>query len=136
MARLSQVELDIQRVILGAGRGSYVTRNAKNWFFDRKLVTRCVDSLTADALAFAGSKIKNRAKNYIRRRDRPSRPFSYPNRHVGRDEYASLTIIWFAFDPFRKSVVVGPLLIWNKFDPPVPERMEYGYSASNVVNPF
>lgn len=134
--RLSQAELDFQRVVLGAGRGSYVTRSAKNWFFDKPFVTRCVDSLTANALAAAGSKIRSRAKNTIYKRDRPSRPWNPPNRHVPKDAYASLRNIWFAFDPIRKSVVVGPLLVWNKFDPPVPERMEYGYSASNVPNPF
>jgi hypothetical protein len=136
MPRLSQAELDFQRVMLGAGRGSYVTRNAKNWFFDKPFVVRCVDSMTADALAFAGSKIRARARNIIYRRDRPSRPWNPPNRHVASDAYASLTNIWFAFDPFRKSVVVGPLLVWNKFDPPVPERMEFGYSETNVANPF
>jgi hypothetical protein len=134
--KLSDAQLLAQRAMVAGGGSFTIHRTAQNWFFDRALVLRQVNAATAEGLRRSGGRIKHFARNSIYRRARPSRPFDPPHRHTGRNSYASLTNIWFAFDPRRRSVVVGSLLIWNKFDPPVPERMEYGYSANNVANPF
>lgn len=76
----------------------------KKLFFDRAAVTSAADRATVRALAKFGAFVRRRAKSSIRARKRVSEPGSPPSSHKGtlRDS------ILFAYDPGRRSVVIGP----------------------------
>lgn len=76
----------------------------KALFFDRDRVLKAADRMTRKALSKGGAFIRRRARSSIRKRKGVSNPGSPPSSHTGRLRNAIL----FAYDPARKSVVIGP----------------------------
>ena len=81
-----------------------VTAKIKDLFFDRALIIARVNIGVRDVFSKFGAYVRTRAKSSIRRRKRPSIPGMPPSSHVGtlRD------LIYFGYDPFERSVVIGP----------------------------
>ena len=100
---------------------------AKDFFFDRALVTKYMDKKTATALAKGGGLIRRIAQNSMRKRKKASAPGTPPSRHRPRGQ--GLTFILYVFDPRTKSVVVGPVLFPSKVNDDgttAPEVNEFG----------
>ena len=100
---------------------------AKNFFFDRVLVTQYMDRKTASALAKGGGLIRRIAQNSMRSSKKASAPGTPPSRHRPRGQ--GLTYILFVFDPRTKSVVIGPVLFSKTVNPDgttAPEVNEFG----------
>ncbi|TWT45019.1 hypothetical protein RAS1_14400 [Phycisphaerae bacterium RAS1] len=99
----------------------------KAGFFDRRRVTRAVDRASRRALSRAGAFIRTAARRLIRTRRRASRPGQPPSSHTG------LLRRWilFAYDPARKSVVIGAALLngARRQRKPVPSVLEFGGEA-------
>lgn len=77
---------------------------AKATFFDRELVMRRMHAATRKALSRFGAYVRQRARSSIRKRKRPSAPGSPPSSHTG----ILKQFILFAYEPEKRSVVVGP----------------------------
>lgn len=82
-------------------------KSAKELFFDRKLVDRYVDNSTKRFLSKFGSNVFTTSRRSIRFRKRISRPGRPPSSHTGLLKHN----IFFIFDRFHQSVVIGPILI-------------------------
>jgi len=93
---------------------------AKQGFFDREKVKRSVDAGTRKVLSKFGAFVRQRAKTSIRKKKGTSPPGSPPYSHVG----LLRKFILFAYEPQRKGVVIGPVLI--KAGSPAPRLLEYG----------
>lgn len=78
----------------------------KNWFFDSPAVLARVDAARRRSLSKAGAFVRQRARSLIRKRRAVSAPGSPPSSHEG----ALRRLLWFAYDPIGRSVVVGPVL--------------------------
>lgn len=76
----------------------------KAGFFDRKAVTNSVDKATRKVLSKFGAFVRTRARRSIRKRKGVSMPGGPPHSHTGRLR----NFIFFAYDQFRRSVVIGP----------------------------
>lgn len=100
---------------------------AKGNFFDREKVKRSVDAGTRSVLSKFGAFVRQRAKTSIRNRKGTSPPGSPPYSHVG----LLRKFILFAYDPQRKSVVIGPTL--TKEGSPAPRLLEHGGTATLVI---
>jgi hypothetical protein len=96
---------------------------AKGGFFDREKVKNAVDAGTRRVLSKFGAFVRQRAKTSIRKRKGTSPPGSPPYSHVG----LLRKFILFAYDPQRKSVVIGPTLI--RAGSEAPRLLEYGGEA-------
>lgn len=96
---------------------------AKGGFFDRDKVMRSVDAGTRKVLSKFGAFVRQRAKTSIRKRKGTSPPGQPPHSHVG----LLRRFILFAYDPQRKSVVIGPTL--TKEGSPAPRLLEHGGDA-------
>jgi hypothetical protein len=96
---------------------------AKGGFFDRDKVKRSVDAGTRRVLSKFGAFVRQRAKTSIRKRQGTSPPGQPPYSHVG----LLRQFILFAYDPQRKSVVIGPTLL--KEGSQAPRLLEYGGTA-------
>lgn len=102
---------------------------AKSYFFDRP-ITKSLDQAARKALSKFGAFVRTSARSSIRRRQRPSDAGSPPSSHTG----ILKRFLFFAYDPFRKSVVVGPAktnqVFFRQNGQPVrgtvPEVLEYG----------
>ena len=95
-------------------------QTAKGSLFDREKVKRSVDAGTRKVLSKFGAFVRQRAKTSIRKRKGISPPGSPPYSHVG----LLRRFILFAYDPQRKSVVIGPTL--TKEGSPAPCLLEHG----------
>jgi hypothetical protein len=93
---------------------------AKGNFFDREKVKRSVDAGTRRVLSKFGAFVRQRARTSIRSRKGTSPPGSPPYSHVG----LLRKFILFAYDPARKSVVIGPTLIREGSQ--APRLLEHG----------
>lgn len=93
---------------------------AKRGFFDRAAVQQKVDTATRKVLSRFGAFVRQRAKTSIKKRKEISRPGQPPHSHVG----LLRKFILFAYDPDRKSVVIGPTL--TKEDAEAPRLLEHG----------
>jgi hypothetical protein len=93
---------------------------AKGSFFDREKVKRSVDAGTRKVLSKFGAFVRQRAKTSIRQRKGTSLPGQPPHSHTG----LLRKFILFAYDPQRKSVVIGPTLI--RTDSQAPRLLEHG----------
>ncbi len=102
--------------------------NIKQWFFDRKAVINATDAGNRRVLSKFGAFVRTRAKSSIRKRKGVSAPGRPPHSHVGLLK----KLIYFAFDPARKSVVIGPTLAnsassnISPIGKTVPETLEEG----------
>ena len=93
---------------------------AKGAFFDRAKVKNTVDAGTQRVLSRFGAFVRTRARTSIRKRKGTSPPGSPPHSHVG----LLRKFILFAYDPQRKSVVIGPTLI--RAESQAPRLLEHG----------
>ena len=92
----------------------------KSGFFDRERVMRSMDAATRRVFTRFGGRVRTRARRSIRKRKGISPPGQPPHSHVGllRD------FIFFAYDPWQRSVVIGPVLL--RLSSKVPSLLEYG----------
>ncbi|MFI4860257.1 MAG: hypothetical protein ACIAXF_06200 [Phycisphaerales bacterium JB063] len=97
--------------------------NFKSLFFDRPKVTSAVDKTTRRVLSRFGAFVRRGAKSSIRKRKSVSAPGSPPSSHTGLLK----RLIFFVFDPRRRSVVIGPVG-FRKSE--APELLEYGGSTT------
>lgn len=74
-------------------------------FFDREKVFRAMDKAKLRALSKFGAFVRTRARTSMRKRKKPSAPGTPPSAHVGTLK----KLLYFAYDPATKSVVVGPV---------------------------
>lgn len=93
---------------------------AKRGFFDRAAVQQKVDKATRKVLSRFGAFVRQRAKTSIKKRKGTSPPAGPPYSHVG----LLRKFILFAYDPDRKSVVIGPTL--TKDGSEAPRLLEHG----------
>jgi hypothetical protein len=96
----------------------------KQFFFDRQAVLGAVDKATRRVLSKFGAFVRTAAKHSIRKRKAVSEPGSPPSSHVG----TLRRLIFFGYDPARKSVVIGPAPFRNEVE--APPLLEYGGRAS------
>lgn len=87
-------------------------------FFDSKPVRKAVDKASRAVLSKAGAFIRQTARSLIRPRKRSARPGEPPSSHKGHLR----RLIYFGYEPQRKTVVVGPV--------PLPGRRPYGPQAT------
>jgi len=76
----------------------------KDMFFNAKAVTGAVDRATRRVLSRFGAFVRTTAQHSIRKRKTVSRPGQPPSSHVG----TLRRLIFFGYDPAKKSVVIGP----------------------------
>jgi hypothetical protein len=104
---------------------------AKGGFFDRDKVKRAVDAGTRKVLSKFGAFVRQRAKTSIRKRKGTSPPGSPPYSHVG----LLRRFILFAYNPQRKSVVIGPTLTKEGSPAPTNRRRPQTWTSRNGLNP-
>lgn len=98
-----------------------VQMKIKSLFFDRPAVIAAVDAASRRALSRFGAFVRATAKSSIRRRKRPSQPGCPPSSQTGLLK----RFIFFAYDPTRRSVVIGPQRL-NQKNTDAPHTLEYG----------
>jgi hypothetical protein len=101
--------------------------DAKKLFFDKAPVLKAMDAKTRAALSKAGAFIRQRARTSMRRRKTVAPQGQPPSAHAGqlRD------LLYFAYDPATRSVVVGP----QKFGKgTVPRVLEEGGKSERSGN--
>lgn len=95
-------------------------QTVKQQFFDRKTVTNAVDATSRRVLSRFGAFVRQTARNSIRTKKGASRPGQPPHSHVGLLK----KLIFFAYDPSARSVVIGPTLL--TVSSVVPKILEFG----------
>jgi len=95
----------------------------KAMFFDRKAVMSAVDRGARKVLSRFGAFVRTGAKSSIRKRKATSQPGQPPSSHVGTLK----RLIYFGYDPGRKSVVIGPVQFDGRAEGA--EALEYGGRA-------
>jgi len=95
----------------------------KQMFFDRKVVTSAVNRATRKVLSAFGAFVRTAAKHSIRKRKAVSHPGQPPSSHAGHLR----RLIFFGYDPARKSVVIGPTPFRSEVE--APPLLEYGGRA-------
>ena len=99
-------------------------------FFDRKKVQKALTDDARKALSRIGAFIMRRARGSIRTNQRSARPDRPPRSHLGTLKKQ----IFFAYDPRRLAVVVGPVLrvtspAVKPIGKTIPELLERGGEA-------
>lgn len=94
---------------------------AKTQFFDRAVTSR-VDPAKRKVLSKFGAFTATRAKRSIRQRKKTSPPGKPPHSHTG----LLRRFIFFAYEPNRESVVIGPALLNRRKNGRALELLEYG----------
>lgn len=94
---------------------------AKALFFDRQRVLAATERAERQVLSRFGAFVRQRARTSIRPRKGSSPAGAPPYSHVG----LLRRNIFFAFEPFRRSVVIGPVLL-NAKSGDVPRLLEHG----------
>lgn len=97
--------------------------SAKAMFFDRKGVAGQLDPAVKKALSKFGAFVRTRARTSVRSRKKVSEPGAPPSSHTGTLK----KLIFFSFDPAKKSVVIGPALGGSESG--APGRLEKGGTA-------
>lgn len=87
-------------------------KDAKALFFDRPAVMRMMTKKERSMLSRFGAFVRRRAKSSIKlsRTNASSQPGEAPKGHTGKLR----EMIYFAADPSKRSVVIGPTLFGNK----------------------
>jgi hypothetical protein len=101
-------------------------RLAKSTFFDRTKVRSAVDRETLRVLSRFGAFVRTRARSSIRQRKRISQPGQPPSSHVGTLK----RLIFFSYEPTKRSVVIGPTPIAGGGQ--APSLLEHGGTSSFV----
>ena len=110
----------------------------KSFFFDRRAVTSAMDKATVKSLSKFGAFVRRAAQTSMRYRKGASQPGQPPSAHkskqlaalkkMGRAKHNGALLrelLFFAYDPTTRSVVVGPLGFKAK-GTPVPALHEFG----------
>jgi hypothetical protein len=95
-------------------------KQAKGLFFDRHAVLSAVTRAQRKVLSKFGAFVRQEARSRIRRRKRSSREGESPSTWTGLLKRN----IFFVFDPGRRSVVIGPILLNRGTD--APATLEHG----------
>ncbi|MCC7409956.1 MAG: hypothetical protein IT442_17955 [Phycisphaeraceae bacterium] len=96
-----------------------VRMKIKSLFFDRPAVIGAVDRATRKVLSKFGAFVRTGARHSIRPRKKISAPGSPPSSHEG----SLKRLIYFAYEPARRSVVIGPVPFKEG---QAPALLEYG----------
>jgi hypothetical protein len=104
-----------------------VTLKAKLLFFDKAAVVSLLDKQTRAALSKAGAFVRQTAKHSIRKRRKISSPGQPPSSHEG----SLRRLIWFAYDPVHRSVVIGPARFREG---EAPALLEFGGEVTRTSN--
>lgn len=114
---------------------------AKNWFFDRAKVLALVEKKRLRVMRQAGGFTRTTARRSIRKRKAASTPGNPPSSHSDLLK----DFIFFAYDPSRDTVVVGPTpLNWIHFQVAggraepglIPKTLEHGGSYRVIEEYF
>jgi len=95
----------------------------KSMFFDTAKVKKAVSSGTRKVLSKFGAFVRTAARHSIRKRKAVSEPGQPPSSHVG----LLRKLIYFGYDPTRRSVVIGPTPLHGTAE--APPLLEYGGRA-------
>ena len=95
----------------------------KSMFFDTAKVKKAVSTGTRKVLSKFGAFVRTAARHSIRKRKAVSEPGQPPSSHVG----LLRKLIYFGYDPSRKSVVIGPTPLHGTAE--APPLLEYGGRA-------
>jgi hypothetical protein len=95
----------------------------KRFFFDRPAVLSKVDAATRRVLSKFGAFVRRTAKSSIRKRKKASPPGKPPSSHTGLLK----RLIFFGYDPGKRSVVIGPEPLRSTVE--APPLLEYGGTA-------
>ena len=101
-------------------------RMATGGFFDRAAVVRAMDAATRRNLSKFGAFVRTRSRSSIRSRKRVSNPGEPPSSHTSTLK----ALIFFSYDPGKKTVVIGPTVA-RKGE--APALLEYGGEATRRV---
>ncbi len=93
---------------------------AKSGFFDRSAVVKAMDKTNRANLSKFGAFTRTAGRSSLRSTKKISRPGMPPASHVGTVK----KLLFFAYDPSRKSVVIGP--VGSKPDPKALRLLEEG----------
>jgi hypothetical protein len=102
----------------------YRIDKAKGMFFDRKSVLDATDRATRRVLSRFGAYVRRSAKSSIRKRKRASAPGRPPSSHTGLLK----KLIFFGYEPTKRSVVIGPVRLSGK-PGDAPHVLEHGGTA-------
>jgi len=91
--------------------------DVKNFFFDRQKIIDATTKAQRANLSKAGAFIRTRAKSSMRKRKASAQPNQPPSAH-GNPQLKNL--LYFAYDPSSKSVVIGPTRTLASTETPVP----------------
>ena len=94
---------------------------AKGLFFDSKKVQSATTKAERRVLSRFGAYVRRSARSSIRRRKRASAPGQPPSSHTGLLK----RFIFFAYEPRRRSVVIGPVRLNQKSGEALP-ALEHG----------
>ncbi len=100
---------------------------AKGMFFDSDKIKSAVDEGTRGVLSRFGAYVRTAAKQSIRSRKRSSAQGKPPSSHTGLLK----RFIFFGYDNFEKSVVIGPVKLNAKGGNDIPEVLEFGGRSTN-----
>jgi len=90
-------------------------------FFDRKKIKRKVDVRTRKVLSKFGAFVRQTSKRSLRYSTGTSEPGNPPFSHSG----LLRKFIFFGYDPHKRSVVIGPVILPSKSGKALP-ALEYG----------
>lgn len=93
-------------------------------FFDQAKVLRKADQATRKVLSRFGAFVRQTAKGSIRKRKKPSPPGTPPSSHSGLLK----RLIFFGYEPTRRSVVIGPAAFVRRKSE-APRLLEHGGST-------
>ena len=100
----------------------------KGLFFDSAKVQAATSRAERSVLSRFGAFVRTRARTSIRKRKKPSEPGQPPSSHTG----ILKRFIFFAYEPQRRSVVIGPARLNQKIGD-APAALEHG-GRSQVVS--
>lgn len=100
---------------------------AKTLFFDRE-VAKAVNKSSRQALSKFGAFVRIAARRSIRKRKKVADPGKPPTNRTG----ILKKLIFFAYEPERQSVVIGPVKT-NAKGSGVPDALEYGGKSKRRV---
>ena len=106
----------------------YRIDSVKGLFFDSAKVQAATTRAERRVLSRFGAFVRTRARTSIRKRKKPSEPGQPPSSHTGLLK----RFIFFAYEPQRRSVVIGPVRLNQKVGD-APAALEHG-GPSKVVS--
>lgn len=114
-----------------------ITFRMKSLFFDRKLVLDRIGAGAAKTLSKIGGTIRKTAQRSMRYRKKPSAKGTPPSAHKDNPRGPLLRDkLWFAYEPERMSVVIGPVSLGQArgaTGPTVPEVQEFGGTVRRLT---